>query len=66
MGCANLNEVSYFLFTFQLVSVSVLTAVVVSRLCGLIAITSQFCNREKVCDKIILLNSITHSAPDLV
>ena len=32
MGCANLNEVPYFLFTFQVVSVSELTAVVVSRL----------------------------------
>ena len=38
MGCANLKEVSYCLYTFQVVSVSVLTAVVVSRLCELIAI----------------------------
>ena len=64
MGCANLNEVSYFLFNFQVVSVSVLTAVVVSRLWAHCYPHSFVI--EKKSDKIILLNSITHSAPDLV
>ena len=64
MGCANLNEVPYFLFTFQVVSVSELTAVVVSRLWAHCYPHSFVI--EKKSDKIILLNSITHSAPDLV